>query len=192
MKARKGKKRVASGEWQGVAVSPDAGLVATESGGSLDEAAATAWLHTEGARELALLLMGALTCAYRMGRDGVAAGEPLVAVPTPVLTPGKSGDLTPKPPTMEWIGSAVAKWPALTDREPFVELNVSVDGDRVVIKDGDAVLEESESYSLSLDEAMTLACALMEASQFIVRGRHRAHVEADLAALHRECEEAPV
>lgn len=51
----------------------------TEAAGSLDETAATAWLHTEGARELALLLMGALTCAYRMGRYGVAEGEFLSA-----------------------------------------------------------------------------------------------------------------
>jgi hypothetical protein len=50
-----------------------------ESAPSLDETAAAAWLQTEGARELALLLMGALTCAYRMGRYGVAEGDALSA-----------------------------------------------------------------------------------------------------------------
>lgn len=80
MSARKGsKKRGASGEWRGVGASPDACPAPTEAAGSLDEAAATAWLHTEGARELALLLMGALTCAYRMGRYGVAEGDFLSA-----------------------------------------------------------------------------------------------------------------
>lgn len=76
MSARKGsKKRGARGEGRGVGVSPGACPAPTEAVGSLDEAAATAWLHTEGARELALLLMSALTCAYRMGRYGVAEGE---------------------------------------------------------------------------------------------------------------------
>lgn len=45
----------------------------------LDEMAAAAWLRTDGARELAMLLMGALTCAYRMGRYGVAEGDALTA-----------------------------------------------------------------------------------------------------------------
>jgi hypothetical protein len=108
-------------------------------------------------------------------------GEPLVSpVMTPVLTPGKSGDLAPMPQTHEWIGSAMGQH---ADLPETLEVKVWVtEGGQVCLA----------PLTFSLEEAITLACTLMDACHFIVRRPHRDRVEAELAALHRECEEAPV
>lgn len=108
-------------------------------------------------------------------------GEPLVSpVLTPVLTPGKSRDLAPAPETREWIGSAMGQD---ADQVDSTEVKVWVTEDGGV---------EMGRWTFSLPEAITLACTLMDACHFIVRRPHRDRLEAELAALHRECEEAPV
>ena len=108
-------------------------------------------------------------------------GEPLTSsVLTPVLTPGKTRDLAPGPQLNEWIGSARGQHADLTE---LTELKVFVT---------DAAQVEMGRWTLTLPEAITLACTLMDACHFIVRMPHRDRVEAELAALHRECEEAPL